>query len=486
MPNPHFERLSALDAAMVFMDTPAAHMHVGVVCICENGAHRRAGGGIDVDRIRAHIAGALDRMPRHRQRLAFIPLEHHPVWVDDATFNLRYHVHHACLPHPGDDLELKRTVGRILSQKLDLTKPLWELWVIEGLAGGRFALVKKLHHCMVDGTATVRVMSSLLSPGPERVRPTRHRWRARPAPDALQLGVAELLRWSGLPLALSRSLRAALRAPAEALTSLREVVIGALETIESRLPPAARTPLSPGRIGPHRRFDWLRIDLDRTVAIKNRAGVSLNDVLLAVVAGAARSYLAAHDLTPGDLDFRVVVPFSTRSDAAREGLGNRIAPVLVRLPLECPRPLDRLRRVAAETRALKQSGQVHAVEVLAELSDWADAALLSAVARRITRWWAGNMIVTNIPGPAIPLYFDGARVLECYPCVPILSNQSVSIAVVSYAGKLYWGFNADWDAVPDLHELVARVEREVTTLERALQRSSRRTPRRVSAASRRR
>lgn len=480
MAGPHFERLSALDAAMVFLETPAAHMHIGIVCVCEAGPLARPRGGIDIERIRTHIAAALDELPRHRQRLAFIPLEQHPVWVDDRSFRLSYHVHHVSLPHPGDERQLKRLVGRILSQKLDLTKPPWEIWVVEGLSGGRFALVKKIHHCMVDGAAAVHVMSSILSPSARAPRRSRRRWRPRPAPDALELGVTELLRWSHLPGALTRSLRAALEQPAGALGTLRQAAVGALEALESRLHPAPRTPLSPGRIGPHRRVDWLRVDFARLAAIKQRAGVTLNDVLIALAAGAARRHLRAHGVAVRGLDFRAVVPFTTRRTLPGGRDGNRIVPALLRLPVDGRGPLERLRRVAAATAELKRSGQIRAVELFEEAANWADAALLSALARRLTRWWAGNMIVTNVAGPPAPLYLCGARVLECYPSVPLLSNQALSLALVSYAGGLYFGFNADHDALPDLHAFVAGVETEIGALERSLSRRQHPAPARRS------
>ena len=181
MARPHYERLSALDAAMLFMETSHTHMHVGAVAILEAGPLATSDGGIDIERLRAHIGGGLDRIPRHRQRLAFIPVEGHPVWVDDARFNLGYHVHHTALPRPGTVRQLKRLVGRIMSQKLDPSKPLWELWLVEGLEGGRFAIVDKLHHCMVDGIAALNVLSAFFSPDPAAPAHRPSAWRPRPA-----------------------------------------------------------------------------------------------------------------------------------------------------------------------------------------------------------------------------------------------------------------------------------------------------------------
>jgi diacylglycerol O-acyltransferase len=210
MARPYYERLSALDASMVFMETSHVHMHIGVVGILEAGPLATRNGGVDVERIRAHIAGGLDDIPRHRQRLAFIPIEHHPVWVDDDRFNLNYHVHHTSLPRPGSIRQLKRLVGRIMSQKLDLSKPPWELWIVEGLEGGRFAMVNKLHHCMADGIAAVNMLSGLFSPDPDAPAHRPSTWRPRPAPRALDLALGELQRRGGAPLAVVRRLTAAL------------------------------------------------------------------------------------------------------------------------------------------------------------------------------------------------------------------------------------------------------------------------------------
>jgi WS/DGAT/MGAT family acyltransferase len=454
MAQPHYERLSALDAAMVFMETSHTHMHIGEVGILEAGPLITQSGGLDIERLRTHIAGGLDHVSRHRQRLAFIPVEAHPVWVDDDRFNLDYHVRHTALPPPGSIRQLQLLVGRIMSQKLDLSKPPWELWIVEGLEGGRFALVNKLHHCMVDGISAVNVLSAYFSPDPRAPARRPSTWRPRPAPRSVDLVLGELQRRAGAPLALAQSLAAAVAEPAHTIQAIRDAAAGAVEAVVGKLQPASKTPLNVDEVGPHRRVDWVRFDLEEVKAVKNRLGGKVNDVVLATVAGAIRRYLRAHRTSVDGLDFRVVVPINRRPAAAASELGNRVVPTLVRLPLEIRDPCERLRVIAELTRALKTSKQVHAVELFEDIANWADAAVLAELVRRATRWWAGNLIVTDVPGSPVPLYLLGARLLEGYPFVPMMANQALGIALLSYAGGLYWGFNADWDAIADLHDLV--------------------------------
>jgi len=466
MARSHYERLSALDAAMVFMETDHTHMHIGEVGILETGPLATRSGGVDVERIRAHIWGGLDAIPRHRQRLAFIPIEHHPVWVDDERFNLDYHVRHTALPPPGTIRQLQRLVGRIMSQPLDLSKPLWELWLVDGLEGGRFAMVNKLHHCMVDGISAVNVLSAFFSPDPAAPAHQPSTWHPRPAPRSIELALGELQRRAGAPLALVRSIATALATPGQTLRAIRDTAEGAAEAVLGKLQPASRTALNVDEVGPHRRVDWTRFALDEVKEVKNRLGGKVNDVVLATVAGAIRRYLRAHQMPVNRLDFRVVVPINTRPLSALSDLGNRVVPTLARLPLEIRDPRERLRVIAETTQALKASKQVHAIEFFEDVSNWGDAALLAELVRRVTRWWAGNLIVTDVPGPQLPLYLLGAPLLEGYPFVPMMANQGLGIALLSYAGGLYWGFNADWDAIDDLHDLVGYFTAEFAELKR--------------------
>ena len=235
MTRTHYERLSALDASMVFMETSNTHMHIGVVGILEAGPLATPDGGIDFARVRGQIDGGLDQIPRHRQRLTFVPIEKHPVWVDDERFNLSDHLRHTSLPRPGTVRQLKRLIGRIMSQKLDLSKPLWEMWFIEGLEGNRFAIVDKLHHCMVDGISAVSVLSAVFSPDPDAPVHGPSTWRPRCAPNSIGLAMGELQRRAAAPLALGRSVAAALANPEQTLDAMRDAIEGGVEAARLEL-----------------------------------------------------------------------------------------------------------------------------------------------------------------------------------------------------------------------------------------------------------
>jgi len=248
--------------------------------------------------------------------------------------------------------------------------------------------------------------------------------------------------------------RDALRDPLASIESARKTAAGIAETVGAGLRPASRTPLNPAHIGPHRRFDWIAFDLNDVKEIKNRLGGTVNDVVLSTVAGAIGTYLQHRGIRIQGLDFRAMVPVNVRPLPDRGKLGNRVAVLLAELPIDEPDPRRRLRRVIETMGRMKQSGQVRGSELLEELSDWTAPALLNQVVRMAARVRAFNLVVTNVPGPSLPLYLSGAPLIEPYPVVPLYSNQALAIALFSYHGGLYWGFNSDWDRIPDLHDLV--------------------------------
>jgi WS/DGAT/MGAT family acyltransferase len=426
------ERLSALDASFLAVEDEGTHMHVAAVLLFE--------------------AGPL--IPRYRQKLARVPLADQPVWVDDPNFNLQYHVRHTSLPPPADERLLKRLAGRIMSQKLDRGKPLWEMWAVEGLEGDRFALITKAHHCMVDGISGIDLIATLLRPNPEMKCEPAPRWFPRPAPSGPQLLADEIRHRVRTPLALLDRARDALRDPLASIDSARNTAAAIGETIAAGLRPASRTPLNPAHIGPHRRFDWIAFDLNDVKRIKNHLGGTINDVVIATVAGAIGTYLKQRRVSVEGLEFRAMVPVNLRPLSEHGTLGNRVAVLLADLPIGEPDPRRRLQRVIETMTRMKQSGQVRGAELLEELSDWTAPAILNQTVRMAARVRAFNLVVTNVPGPDIPLYLCGAPLLEPYPMVPLYSNQALGIALFSYHGGLYWGFNSDWDRLPDLHDLV--------------------------------
>lgn len=459
----HHERLSALDDSFLELEDASSHMHIGAVALFEAAPLRTADGGIDLVRLRDAVEAGLHRIPRYRQRLERVPLLRHPVWVDDARFNLDYHLRHTHLPRPGDLRQLKRLAARIMSQQLDRGKPLWEMWVVEGVQPDHFALVTKVHHCMIDGVGSVELTGAVMqatADAPPHAPPPR--WLPRPAPSPATLLAAELGHRAWAPVAALGAIRRAVSEPRAGVAAAREVAAGLAEVLAPALRPASPTPLNVP-IGPHRRFDWATTPMETIRAIRQLGG-TLNDVVLAVLAGALRRFLHRRGLAIDELDFRVMLPVNVRSADTRHALGNQVTMLVARLPLDAASPRVRLERVIAETSRVKRSHQGLGVQAIEELSDWTSPTLLVQFGRLTASSRPFNLVVTNVPGPSIPVYLLGARMTSCFPLVPLYQNQALGVALFTYDGRLHWGFNADWDALPDLHDLVQAVDDEVDAL----------------------
>jgi diacylglycerol O-acyltransferase len=463
----HAERLSALDQSFLALEDAHTHMHIGAVSVFEAGPLRSASGGIDIDRIARLMEAGIHRIPRYRQRLAWIPMFKHPVWIDDPRFNLAYHIRHTQLPHPGDDRLLKRLAGRLMSQQLDRGKPLWEMWIVEGLRGDRCAIVTKAHHCMIDGVGSVELTGSVMRPTPDedpRLAEPPPRWMPRPAPSARDLWIGEVCHRAAAPFGFARLLRDAMAAPRSAVGQALGTASGLLDAMRASLRPASPTPFNV-EIGPHRRFDWTAMDLSRIREIKSRLGGTINDVVLAVLAGGLRRFLHRRGIAVEGIDFRAMLPVNVRGDG--EHLGNRVAMMAVHLPLDVADAHERLARVVAETTRVKGSHQAAGIHALEELSDHTFTSIFTQFARMAAASHPYNVVVTNVPGPQFPVFVLGARMLACYPVVPLFREQGLGVALFSYDGRLFWGFNSDWDVVPDLHVLVGAVEHELDALDGA-------------------
>jgi diacylglycerol O-acyltransferase len=458
MPGYWYDRLSALDNSFLLWEGPKSHMHVAGTSVYEAGPLRTPEGGIDVARVRAYVESRLHLIPRYRQVLRWVPLEGHPVWVDDDHFNIDYHVRHTALPRPGDERALKRLSGRIMSQQLDRSKPLWEMWIVEGLDGGeRFAIVTKVHHCMIDGMSSVDLLTVLLAAAPaDHVEPAP-RFLPRPAPGPWQLLAAEAARRARETFEVARSLRRVAREMGDPRSDLRVTWRAARGMLRSSLRLVSDTPLNRA-IGPHRRVDWLAMDLDEVRAVRRRLGGSLNDVVLATVAGAVQRFLEGRRVHVDLLDFRVMAPVSVRAAQERGTLGNRVSAWIVDLPLAERDPRRRLAAIARATSRLKETKQALGAEMLTRVAEWTPSTLLSLGARMVTRTLPFNLVVTNVPGPRIPLYLLGARMLENYGFIPLVDRLGLGIVLFSFADKLCWGYTADWDLLPDLHEVVRATE----------------------------
>ena len=449
MANAWYERLSMLDCSFLVFEGPQTYMHIAATTIFEAGPLATPDGGIDLGRIRSYFAARLPLLPRYRQRLAYTPIEGHPVWVDDDGFDLPYHVRHSSLPRPGSETQLRELCARLLERPLNRSKPLWEAWVIEGLAGGRFALLLKVHHCMVDGLAGVELLGALLSPTAEVQWDDPPAWTPRPAPGGFELLRDEVGRRAKLPLDLLRALGSTPRAAGSATSTIVDRITATWRLVRDGVRRPAATPLN-RPIGAHRRFHWVTLDLDDVKAVKNRLGGTVNDVVLATVSGAIRRFLLHRQVSLFGLDFRVAVPVSVRSEEERGLPGNRVSVWIMPLCVQERYPVRRLRAVHAASERFKKTNQAEGAEVLAQAAEWTAVNVLSMGLAVASRNPPFNLIVTNVPGPQVPLYLAGAPLVAAYPLVPLFSNQGLGIALFSYAGKLFWGLNADWDTLPDI------------------------------------
>jgi WS/DGAT/MGAT family acyltransferase len=402
------------------------------------------------------IDSRLHLVPRYRQRLAFVPLaQGRPVWVDDPHFNIAYHVRHTALPTPGDDDQLRRLTGRVFSQALDRSKPLWEVWLVEGLDDDRFAILSKTHHALVDGISGVDILNVLFdtSADPAPVAPAEQEWLPRPLPSDAQLLADALLERATVPAEIFRGVRATLRGPRAVARRVGEALLGLGSLAGVGLRPAPESPFNQP-VGPHRRFVWLQGDLDEFKAVKNALGGTVNDVVLSVVAGALGRFMRLRGEDTDDVVLRAMVPVSVRADVERGALGNKVAAMWAPLPVGMIDPVERLHEVSAAMGELKESGQAVGAQVLTALTGFAPSTIVSQAARLQANQRMFNLVVTNVPGPQFALYVLGRELQAIFPMVPLAQNTALGIAIMSYNGQMNFGLSADFDALPDLGILV--------------------------------
>jgi diacylglycerol O-acyltransferase len=453
------DRLTGLDSSFLHLERDSAHMHVAGCMVFEGPAPPH-------EELLAQVRSRLHLVPRYRQRLAFVPMNQgRPVWVDDPHFKLDFHVRHTALPRPGTNEELKRLAGRVFSQPLDRDRPLWELWLVEGLADGRFALLSKTHHALVDGVSGVDIATVLFdaSPEPMPVAPPEHEWVPRPMPSGAQLLADALLERTIAPREVARGVRAALRGPRAVAGRAGQALAGVGAMAWSGLRAAPASPFNV-RIGPHRRFTWVNAELSQFKAIKNALGGTVNDVVLAVVTGALGRYMRMHGEPTEGVELRAMVPVSVRADVERGALGNRVAAMWAPLPVGVLDPAERLHTVSEAMQEVKASGQAVGAEVLTALSGFAPPTIMSQAARLQARQRLFNLVVTNVPGPQLPLYLLGRELLAIYPMVPLAENTALGIAIMSYNGQLNFGLVADFDALPDLEALADELRSAIEEL----------------------
>ena len=448
MPRPYYERLATSSAAFLASEGPNRFSHSAMLLVFDAGALAGEERGVDYEALREGIEARLPTVPRARQRLRWTPLTDHPVWVDDPDFNLEYHLRHTSLPSPGSEAQLHRTVARIHAQRLDRNRPLWECWVLEGLEGGRFAMLWKTHHCMIDPTSEVDLLQALLSPDPDEELPPVALYKPRSLPTALELGRDELLRGARLPRALTELLGG--ERP-DWRHQLEQRVKGVAKLLGYSMRPRRETPLS-GPAGPHRRFTQRVLPLADAQEARRATGALLHDVLLAVLAGAIGRYFREHLVNPATLDFRVSAPVTLDTETPEEDVGEWI----VELPIWERDPLERIEHIRSQTRALHEDSPAVAARALVEAAQWTGSRRLTLGARAVSRRRA-DLVLLNLPGPQTRLYFRGAALLEGFALAPVRADHALCLSVTSYDGKLCWGFNADFDRLTDLERFADAV-----------------------------
>ncbi len=457
----HLERLTATDASFLTNESASSHMHIGGLLIFEGPPPRY------VDLVE-HVRGRLDQVPRFRQRLVVPPLEAgRPLWTDDVNFNLSYHIRHAALPDPGGEAQLKRLAARVFSQRLDRSKPLWEMWLVQGLERDRFALLTKTHHAAVDGIAGVDIGTVLFDfePVPEPA-PIEDGWEPAATPSTAQLIARGATDAAAAPVKLAERAAAAVRHPENAARRLVEALEGVGEVVGAFADPAPDVPLNQ-TIGPHRRFTWARSELATFKRIKDTFGGTVNDVVLAVVTGALRSWLHERSIRTEGLELRALVPVSIRTPDERGELGNRLAAMRGPLPVYVEDPVRRLRVVSEQMEGLKRSKQALGAEVIARFNDFAPPTLLAQAARINFSTRLFNLIVTNVPGPQMPLYILGRELEEVFPVAFLPQNHALAVAIMSYNGRLCFGLLADYDSMEDVETVARGIDESLAELEQA-------------------
>ncbi len=455
----HLDRLSAIDAGFLAQEGPTTHMHIGGIALFD-------GSPPTLPEFLGHIRSRLHLVPRYRQKLAFPPLDTgRPLWIDDPSFNLEYHVRHTALPSPGSEQVLLNLAGRIFSQPLDRTKPLWELWLVEGLEGKGFAMISKTHHALVDGISGVDLTTVLfdLSPEGTEIPPPAEAWLPNPEPTAASLAAAGLTGAARAVVDVAAGTVSAATNPPELISRAREVAQGVGEVVWTGLNAPPETPFNVPP-GPHRRIRVVRAGLDELKAIKDALGGTVNDVVLAVVAGALAYFLQARGRRTEGVELRAQVPVSVRTAEQSGALGNQLTQILAPLPVHIDDPVERLRYVSAAMKGLKESKQALGAKAIAAAQDFAPPTILAQASRLNFSDRFYNLLVTNVPGPQLPLYVLGRRLDAMFPVAFLAGDRALAVAIMSYDGGMNFGLIGDYDALPDLDVIAEGIEGSLAEL----------------------
>lgn len=448
-------RLNVTDNSFLELEKAGGHMHVAGVLIFD-------GPPPQYEQVVSRIESRLDLVPRYRQKLTSSPLRlSRPLWVDDPSFNIRYHLRHTALPGPGSTAELETLVGRICSQRLDRSKPLWEMWYVSGLEDDRFALIGKTHHALIDGIAGVDVATLLLDPldpADDGVAQdgADTEWTPASKPSGARLASAELRELVEGQLSVARRALQAVPHPRRALHVAGEYLQGFRDFLGATLDAAPPSPFNVPH-GPHRRVTWFEVELSEIKRVKNALGGTINDVVIAAVAGGLRSWMLERGYPIDGLTLQAMVPKSVRLETERNTFGNRIAAMRAPLPVGIADPVERLRAVSAAMDDLKSSKQVLGVEAYLGIQQFAPPTVLAQAARLNFSTRLFNLIVTNVPGPQLPLHMLGRELISFLPIVPTPQSHTLGFGILSYNGKLGICLIGDWEVMPDIRDVGHRI-----------------------------
>ena len=457
-------RMSALDASFLFMEDSTTPMHAGGVAI-----FRPPAGGFDHERLVRLIRQRLPFVPRYRMRVREVPFgAARPVWVDDERFDVTYHVRRSALPKPGSREQLNELVARLLSRPLDRSRPLWEMYLVEGLADGNFAIVSKSHQALVDGISAVDIAQVMLDPTPDPSPVAGDSWRPRPEPTDVELLSQAFTELATRP---TRAVEAVRGTVSDVSHTASRVGARALDMVNAALAIARPTAASPLNvpIGEQRRFATVDLTLEDLKRVRAGLGGTVNDTVLAVVTGALRSWLLARgESVPQGSSIKALLPVSIAVPSATSGEagGNRVSGTLVELPVGEPDPAVRLQQISYQLAQLEEGGQFVGAEAIVNIAGFGPPTL-HALGSRVSSTLTSkvyNLVITNVPGPQRPLYAAGSQMVAAYPVVPLTKNQALSIGLISYDGGVYFGLYADRDALPDLEVLVACLQESMDEL----------------------
>ena len=463
MPQQHLDRLTAIDASFLLQEHDTTHMHIGGVVIFH-------GPSPDVDEFTRHIGSRLGLVPRYRQKVVDGPLHlGRPMWIDDPHFNLTYHVRETALPAPGSEEQLRNLTSRVFSQRLDRSKPLWEMWLVQNLEGGRFALITKTHHALIDGVAGADLLTTLFDLSPDADADAvddghgLEAWQPTPEPSRAQLAARELSGVVTDGVDAATGLLGAVTSPGRLLETVRDRATGLGEVVWAGLNPPPASPITV-KPGPHRRFEMVFEDLEDFKRVKRAFDSTVNDVVLAVVAGALAKFFHARGLRTEGVELRAAVPISVRTTEQAGALGNQLTQIVCPLPVYITDPAERVRFCKEAMDGIKSSKQALGAETIANAEGFAPPTILAQATRLNFSSRFYSLLVTNIPGPQFPLYVLGRRLERMCPVAFLGGEHALAVAIMSYDGSINFGLIADRDAIPDLDVLAQGIEASVAEL----------------------